>query len=663
MRNRFFFILLTLFTAPATCFGQFAAIDSARQRVYQAATDEERLQALSGIGRFANSLHGDSIYLYAVWQKKLAGQLHNYKQLAQAEYSLLSADLAKGKADSVIYKINQSGLFTATKKTDKALYYKIQLLKANALNRVDNRVAALELQLNLLNEAEKDGNLAVRLFALNYIGATYLNLGKAAEAKQAWLSGLHLISEHPSAGNDEIEAYIYSNLALLYFNNFYITRARLTGDSFLIYINRGVALSEDHNYLGSLASSLALRGNYYGIVQQFNEGEKDLKKGLAIRNKIGDPYYIVNDIGGLSSFYYSHQQYKNCVESAAAGVRLANSNGVGGHELVSLYGIMAAAYKASGDYVKYSKTLERYIAVTDSGNRINAAEKIAEIQTRYETQKKETLIAQQALELFRRKLVIYGGAVVALFAAALLVYRFRRYKHRQKIALAAIMEEKKLQHELALKEAEETERKRIAAELHDNLGVQANAILHNSILLSNQKANHNNVVADLQETAREMLLNLRETLWAMRTADVTAISLWLRVINFMKQMGRHYTTIDFNVEGEAPEALVLNATRALNIVLVVQETVNNAVKHAAASCITVISKRGKDRWEIQIQDNGAGFDMETAIKKTDSYGLRNIRERAAAVHFGYSIETAPGKGTIAGVVIVDGNYPFGPLDY
>ena len=84
------------------------------------------------------------------------------------------------------------------------------------------------------------------------------------------------------------------------------------------------------------------------------------------------------------------------------------------------------------------------------------------------------------------------------------------------------MEERRKQHEANVKEAEEKERKRIAAELHDNLGVQANAILHNSSLLHTDEPNNTAVIADLQETAKEMLLNLRETLWAMKTTDVAA---------------------------------------------------------------------------------------------------------------------------------------------
>lgn len=73
-----------------------------------------------------------------------------------------------------------------------------------------------------------------------------------------------------------------------------------------------------------------------------------------------------------------------------------------------------------------------------------------------------------------------------------------------------MLQEKKLQHDAAVKDAEENERRRIAAELHDNLGVQANAILHNSSLLQGENASTNTVVSEYQETAKEMLHDLRK---------------------------------------------------------------------------------------------------------------------------------------------------------
>jgi two-component system, NarL family, sensor kinase len=646
----YFLLIIYLVGLYESANAQSANISMAKQKIYNAATEEERLTALVAFGKLRNSLHGDTIYYYAQWAKKLALQLKDKRSLAWATYSIISADLAKGKVDSVTQQIDRDFSLIEIKRTDAALYYKIQLLKANALNRINDRTAALDLQLKILGESEKEGNINAQVFALNYIGATYLNVGRSEEARQAWMKGLQLIRDANNPENNEIEVYILSNLALLYFNGYYTTRSQQIKDSFFTAINKAIELSAQNENLGVLASALSLRGNFYGIINEFTKGETDIRNGLGVRKAIGDPFYIVNDYIGLSSFYTSQKEFKKCIESAAEGIVLADKNGIKGEQL-QLISIMANAYKTTGNFEQYSQTLERFISTADSSIKLNAAEKIADVETKYEVQKKETLIAKQKLEIFKRNLFLYGGGVLITLLLLLLAYRFKKYQRKQKIKVAAMMEEKKRQHDLALKESEEKERKRIASELHDNLGVQANAILYNSSLLKTENQSNMAVIADLQETAREMLQNLRETLWAMKTADVSAMDLWLRIINFMKQMGRHYTMLDFKVEGEVPKDFMIPSNKALNIVLVVQETVNNAVKHAVANRITAISSGLGSNWMIVLKDDGKGFETDRLKERTDSYGLENMKERALSADFQYHIESTLNIGTTTSIMV------------
>ena len=412
MKNSSCFIFIVLlFATPVASFAQSSAIENAKQKIYSAPTDEERLASIVGLCKLRNSLNGDTIYYYASQAKELARQLNDKKNLAWAEYSLISSDLAKGKIDSVILKIESNKAFASIKQTDAALYYKIQLLKANAFNRTNNRTGALDLQLKLLDEAEKEGNINAQLFALNFIGATYLNVNKPAEAKKSWIKGLQIIKEAQDPANEEIEAYILSNLALYYFERYYVNKTQAVKDSFLVSINNAIELSAKNENLGVQASSHMLLGNFYGFCQQFSDGEKNLKQGLEVRKKVGDPYYIVDDMIAISNFYLNQQQYTKCIEQAKEGLLIAERNGISGLQL-QLFRAMGVAYKSLGDYEQYSIILERAIVAADSSNKINAAEKIADIETKYEVQKKETLIAQQKLDLFQRNLFLYGGAIL-----------------------------------------------------------------------------------------------------------------------------------------------------------------------------------------------------------------------------------------------------------
>lgn len=642
MKLRYILLLFFSIFAVPKLHSQFTKIDNARIKVYTSETDKEKLAALIVLSKFRNSLSADSIYFYSRWMKKLAAAMNDKKSMLFAEYNLLTGDLVIGKTDSVIYKIANHEIFKNAKATDTTTYYKLQFLKANALNRLNKRTEALELQLKILNEAEKERNINTQLFALNFIGATYLNVNQTAEAKKTWLQALSIIKAANNPENEEIEAYILSNLALCFSNYATVTPTKEISDSFFTITNKTIALSQKNENMGVLASILSLRANFYSATKQFSAAEKDITAAIEIRKKIGDPLYIANDYIALAAFYLSQKKYTQCITASREGLMITGNSGIKGEEQLQLINTLAKAYKASGNFEAYGNTLEQFITEADKNNQLNSADKIADIQTKYEVQKKETLIARQKLDLFQRKLLLYSAAAGTLLLLAVFGWRFARYKQKQKL----LMEEKRKQHELAIKDAEEKERKRIAAELHDNLGVQANAILHNSSLLHENNSENKAVVTDLQDTAKEMLHNLRETLWAMKTADVTATDLWLRIINFMKQMGRHYTSIHFKVEGEAPGNYIIPSNKALNIVLIVQEAVNNAVKHALPGEITAVSITDDKGWSISLTDNGKGFHPSSAqIEKSDSYGLGNMRERATASAIALSINSEAGKGT------------------
>ena len=640
MKNIFYLLLTIVVLIPFISLGQFPKLDKARTTIYSAQTDEVRLNTLLAIMSFKNSMSADSINYYAQWTKKLAIQLRNNKALVNAEQSLLAAEMVRGHTDSVIPKMESNKLFRDVKKTDGEVYYKLQLLKANILNRQNRRAEALELELKLLSEAEKEENTFSQLFVLNYIGATYSNMpNTVGEAEKTWLLAMEIINKKDSASFAETECYVLSNLALHYLSKYYGSPTQSLNDTCYDYLNRTIRLSRQIEAMGVLASILPYRGNFYAYQKKITDGEADFKEALEIRKKIGDPLYISEDYKNLAYFYFQSKQYEKCLAIAQDGLQLCNKYGIKETQL-NLLGIIGTVYKTNKSFEKYAGTLERIIAVSDSNNRINSTEKIADIQTKYEVQKKETLIAQQKLDLFRRGLLLYGTGIAALLLTVFFIFRFKKYQQQQKL----IAEEKRKQHELAVKDAEENERKRIAAELHDNLGVQANAILHNSTLLQNENSNQA-VVTDLQETAKEMLRNLRETLWAMKTADVSATELWFRIINFTRQMQRHYTSINFTIEGVAPENYTIPSSQALHIVLVVQESVNNAVKHAGAALITVKSISTVNGWRITLADNGKGFELQEALLKPDGYGLSNMQQRAKEGMFGYHMESTINRGT------------------
>ncbi len=611
---------------------QFPPIDSVRREIISSADDPGRAKAILGLTRYMNSVPVDTLSHYFKEASLMAARTGDQSLQRWASYVLAACELKKGHTEKVISLIDTARIFQFKQSDDQPLYYKLKLLKANALNRLNERLKALDLQYELLRQAEKDGYLLAQTYLLNYIGATYLNTGRTTDAREQWLKGLQLIREHPSKDFDEIETVIHSNLILYYFNLLDSGRNKLMTDSFLYYTNRSIDLSRRHQVYWIEASALTYRGDYYAMAGRVNEGEQDFNQAVAIRNLIGDPLYTTNDLIRLASFFLHQKKYDSSISVLHRAMKEMKRGHLSEPQM-QILALLSVAYKSKGDYRAYSQSLEQFILDADTAYRLNAAEKMAEISTRYDVQKKEATIIRQQLELSRRFNYIVASLLLLAIAVPLTYFYIRRYKRTQA--------EKSL---VAVKDAEEKERRRIAAELHDNIGVQANAILHNSRLLNDESLEREQLVNNLQETARDMLGNLRETVWALKRTDVTCAETWIRLIHFVSQVKRNFSDIQFSISGDTPAEQKITSIRALHLMMVVKESVHNAIRHSASATISIKSSY-QDEWKIIIRDQGQGFDVMAKEGQPDSNGLLNMKERAAAGHFRVIVRSVMQQGT------------------
>ena len=637
MKQPGFIIAFLLITYCYEAAAQFPVIDSVKQAISVAPTEQKRLEACIQFLKYRNSLSADTIAAYTNQMYALAVKLKDQKALRWAEYNRLTGLMVKGRTDSVLYYIDSGNVLNFRKQDDRELYYKLAILKANIINRTNDRAKALDLQLALLSEAKQDNDTLTQLFLLNYLGATYLNLSRPVDARNYWDQGLKMISQSTNPVFNEINAFISSNLQLFFYNSYLIKPTQAYADSFLLYSDRTIGLCKTNAIYGVLASSLSYLGAFHGTTGNVDQAEKEFAEMIDIRKKIGDPLYIMNDLTNLSNFYLLKKDFDRSIKYSSEALSLSLKSGIKADRKPLLF-VLGAAYKSKGDLISYSSVLERYIVETDSFLTKNAAEKIAEVESKYELQKKQALIAEQALTISKRNntIVISAFLFILLVGAALLA--FFNFKRKQRI-----------KSRQAVEEAENKERARIAAELHDNMGVQANAILHNSNLLGEQLTEGNEIVSNLKDTAKEMLGNLRETVWALKATNVPAGEVWLRVINFIKQTGKNFPAIKFNLIGSTPQDWSLTSVRALHMIMVLKESVNNAIKHSDSQEINVNSIITNQTWDISVMDKGKGFDQLNPSINDDGNGLSNIKARAVAGKFTVDIQSSPGNGTTVSI--------------
>lgn len=228
----------------------------------------------------------------------------------------------------------------------------------------------------------------------------------------------------------------------------------------------------------------------------------------------------------------------------------------------------------------------------------------------------------------------FYGLVALVTGTALLL------AHRQRLGVLRRLQE--LDHQQNLL----GERSRIAADMHDDLGAALTQIAILGEVAKNQLNDPNRartVLTRISESAREVTARMSDLVWATNPRNDTLDNL---VAYLREHLARKLEEANIRarlVFPEDPEALHLSATFRRNVLLTVKEALNNALKHASASEITVELNVETGFLIIRVQDNGKGFDSSTSARFGN--GLLNMRRRIEDLGGTFHISAVPGEGT------------------
>ena len=242
--------------------------------------------------------------------------------------------------------------------------------------------------------------------------------------------------------------------------------------------------------------------------------------------------------------------------------------------------------------------------------------------------------------------------LVSLFAvgAIILFYRLRLLRLEK-------TREQQQQFSRQLIESQERERKRIAGELHDGLG-QTLLIIKNRAFLGT-KANNlevaNEQLGEISASSGEAINQAREIAYFLRPSQLERLGLTSAIEEMINQADES-SEIDFECEIDSVDGF-FSPEDEINFFRVVQESVNNILKHSAATKAKVYVSRKVDKLELSVQDNGKGFEIqEKNIQGKSGFGLFGIEERVRILGGKFSIKSEIGKGTKILVLIENGRY-------
>jgi signal transduction histidine kinase len=301
-------------------------------------------------------------------------------------------------------------------------------------------------------------------------------------------------------------------------------------------------------------------------------------------------------------------------------------------------------YKRSGDYKSYSEVQEKLIQLKDSLYEKNSAQALAGLQAKYDVQKKENIIIQQKLDIVNKDYWFYGMLILFVFLGTIALVQYLNHRKKGKIKLEKLLEQQQLKETIAVIKAEEKERKRIAADLHDNLGAYAAAISNNVRNVKNAAAYTEALTNRLEENAQDIVNELNNTIWVLKkeTQQLTEISDRLKV--WLQKLIHNYPGVQYDFNEQIDNDVTLSPGNALQLFHILQECINNALRHSRCTKLLISFFSAENNWHITVSDNGIGFNV-AAIEKGN--GIGNIQERAATC--GWQIEWQHENGTVVGI--------------
>ncbi|AEI49252.1 sensor histidine kinase [Runella slithyformis] len=246
-------------------------------------------------------------------------------------------------------------------------------------------------------------------------------------------------------------------------------------------------------------------------------------------------------------------------------------------------------------------------------------------------------------------LIVLAGTFLMLLLLTFIISFFFLHQRRQtqnlreKATLHAQYQQEILQSQL---EIQNQTLQHISEELHDNIGqLLSVARLHLNMLEEEETATPaqiREVNSVIDKTIQE-LRSLSKSLDGDFVKDFGLMESLSHELQRIRATGKYQTEIVTEGEPYRPEG-----QKEIVLFRVVQEILNNAIKHAAAKTITVTLRYEPAQFTLTIQDDGKGFDLDTVIGREMSQsgaGLRNIKRRTELVGGSCQMESTPGHGT------------------
>jgi two-component system NarL family sensor kinase len=560
--------------------------------------------------------------------------------------------------DPGIYKAMSylGSLFVTTSKFDSALYCYKQCLKVaqkqnDSLNigvslfnigstyrYLDDLQSALDYSLQAVKAIEASDNKRLLVQMNNGLQLLYYSL---PNFPMAISYGEKAVRQSRELKDDNLLLMCLSNLCMAYKDSKLLGKARAG-------LMESLRLAEQ---AGNIYARSAIYLNLAGVFHKLSDYglmKKYAEQALMLYRQIGEAEGEGVALRALAIVHLQEGNYQLAKDLTQQAYAIADSNNFRLDKADCLKMLAQVAFAMqdlrTGDILS-NKGQE----LAEEIMRESYLKTAAEYEKKYESGKKDEQILLQNAQLAKRKFFNYilAGSVITLLLISFLFYR--NYQQKQKLQEQRISElekEKQLSAAQAVLKGEEQERTRLAKDLHDGLGGMMSGIKYSlQTMKRNQIMTPENQLAF--ERSMEMLdssINeMRRVAHNMMPEALVKFGLDVALKDFCNDINTSGALV-INCQSIGVADAAIEQSTAITIYRIVQELVNNTMKHAAAKTAIVQITKTNDVIAITVEDDGKGFDP-VILNASKGIGWTNIQSRISYLKGRSDVKSEPGKGT------------------
>lgn len=371
-------------------------------------------------------------------------------------------------------------------------------------------------------------------------------------------------------------------------------------------------------------------------------------------NKINIPFDISLVLQNMGNAYLKKKDYNNAVKFSKQAADLSADLKFDLVLHASLMDLVLAEEKL-GHVTESYDYLKQYVKVNDSIQSRNSQKKVYELEVKYQTQKGEMMMQAQQKIIKQKNLLNYllTSGVIALLLIVSLLYL--NYRNKQKLQLQRINKletQQQLMAAEAVLRGEDQERSRLAKDLHDGLGGMLSGIKYSfnsmkgNLVMTTENALAFERSMDMLDSSinemRRVAHNMMPEALVKFGLD-TALKDFCNNINQSGALMVSYQSFGF-------ENPTIPQTIAVTVYRIIQELLNNIMKHAAAKTAVVQLTKISNQLSVTVEDDGKGFDTALLQQQKGSpdgqgIGWSNIQNRIEFLKGTLDIRSEKGKGT------------------